>query len=75
MSERKPTHLDDSSIFWGAIIGFIVGAIVWMFHVPKRGEDTRKEIVDNGKSIIVHKSRGDNKEENDVPTQPKQYFR
>jgi gas vesicle protein len=75
MSERKATQLDDLSIFWGAIIGFIVGAIVWIFHVPKRGEDTRKEIVDSSKSIIGHKSRKDNKEEDDAPTQPKQYFR
>jgi len=59
MSERKPGHLDDASVFWGAIIGFIVGAVVWLFHVPKRGEDTRKEIVDTGKAIIEQKTEED----------------
>lgn len=75
MSDRKPTHLDDSSIFLGVIIGFIMGVIVWLFHVPKRGEDTRQEIVDTGKTIIGQKLDEDTIQEDNVPTQPNKYYR
>lgn len=75
MSDRKPIHLDDSSIFWGAIIGFIMGAIVWLFHVPKRGEATRKDIIDTSKAIIGQKREEDTTQEDNVPTQPNKYFR
>lgn len=44
--------LHDATVFWGAIIGFFAGAIVWLFRVPKRGEDTRQEIVETGRDII-----------------------
>lgn len=77
MSDRKPSHLDDSSIFWGAIIGFVIGSIVWLFHVPKRGEDTRKDIVDAGKAIIGQKSEeGTSEKESSTENRPKyEYFR
>lgn len=52
MSKRPKIHLHDASVFWGTIIGFFVGAFVWLFRVSKRGEDTRKEIVETGRDII-----------------------
>lgn len=38
------SRFDDGLLFWGMIIGFITGAIVWLFNVPKRGDDTRQDI-------------------------------
>ena len=46
------TFLHDATVFWGAIIGFFVGTIVWLFRVPKRGEDTRQDIVETGRDLI-----------------------
>ena len=76
MTDRKPSHLDDKSLIWGAIIGFILGAIIWLFHVPKRGDDTRKEIVDNAKSLVGQKQEEDSKEDTLKENRPKyEYFR
>jgi gas vesicle protein len=66
MNERKPSHLDVSTVFWGIIIGFIVGVVVWLFHVPKHGKDTRKEIVNIGKTIIGKKPEEGILKEKDV---------
>jgi|GEM_PF-6147665 len=63
MSKRPKIHLHDASVFWGTIIGFLVGAIVWLFRVPKRGEDTRKDIVETGRDIIERDPVKDSLEE------------
>lgn len=52
MNNIPKVKLHDVTLFWGTIIGFFVGAIVWLFRVPKRGEDTRQEIIETGRDII-----------------------
>lgn len=34
-------RFDEGTLFWGAIIGFILGGLVWFFNVPFRGVVTR----------------------------------
>ncbi|MGJ3240506.1 MAG: hypothetical protein ACFE0Q_17490 [Anaerolineae bacterium] len=52
--ERRHLNLHDATVFWGTLVGFFVGAIVWLLRVPKRGEETREEIVETGRTLIEH---------------------
>ena len=48
---KKPTHLDDRNIVLGAILGFIMGSIIWLFYLPRRGEETREQISNTAKKL------------------------
>ena len=54
MADKTFPKLHDATVFWSTILGFITGALVWLWHVPKRGEDTRQEIVTTGRDMIEH---------------------
>ncbi|MEL7433692.1 MAG: YtxH domain-containing protein [Chloroflexota bacterium] len=49
---NRRLNLHDATVFWGTLIGFFIGGILWLFRVPKRGEDTRHEIVSTSREII-----------------------
>lgn len=51
VQQNKPTF-DDDTVFWGLILGFFSGMVAWFFRVPKRGEDTRHDIVNVGKNVV-----------------------
>lgn len=53
MSEESRTRLDETTFFWGTLLGFVVGAIVWFFRVPRRGQETREQIVETSRDIIT----------------------
>lgn len=38
------SRFDDETVFWGAMIGFIIGAVVWFFNVPARGIVARQRL-------------------------------
>jgi hypothetical protein len=44
--EDESRNLDDSAVFWGAMLGFITGAIIWFFNLPRRGLITRHTLRD-----------------------------
>lgn len=52
MANKSGIKFHDSTVFWGALVGFVAGAIVWLFRVPKRGEDTRQDIIQTGRDIV-----------------------
>jgi gas vesicle protein len=45
-------NLDDGAVFWGTMIGFLTGAIVWFFNVPRRGIITRKALRGAGDNLL-----------------------
>lgn len=52
MNKIPRVKFHDVTLFWGTIIGFVAGAIIWLFRVPKRGEDTRQDIIETGRDLI-----------------------
>jgi gas vesicle protein len=44
-------NLDDGAVFWGAILGFMAGAIVWFFNLPRRGIITRQTLRGAGDNL------------------------
>ncbi len=56
MSDEQRSRLDDTTFFWGAVIGFVVGALVWFFRVPRRGTETRERIAKTGQDLITRDS-------------------
>jgi hypothetical protein len=55
------SRFDDGLLFWGLIVGFFTGAIVWLFNVPKRGDDTRQGIKDRIESDPAKESIAEGK--------------
>lgn len=43
-NETPRTRLDDNAVFWGFIFGLVFGGITAFFWVPRRGEETRRQI-------------------------------
>lgn len=58
MSEHETSRfrLDEGAFFWGAIVGFFVGALVWLWRVPQRGTETRQRLLNSGKELIERDS-------------------
>jgi gas vesicle protein len=44
-------QLDDGAVLWGAIVGFVVGAVVWFFNTPRRGLITRQALRGAGDNL------------------------
>jgi len=63
MSDAPRTRLDETTFFWGTLLGFVVGAIVWFFRVPRRGQETRDQIVETSRDIITRDAVNDSLEE------------
>lgn len=36
------TFLDELTVFWGIVFGFLLGVIVWLFRVPQDTESTKE---------------------------------
>lgn len=63
MSDAPENRLDEGTLFWGAILGFVIGAIAWLFRVPRRGEQTRDQIVETGRDFVTRDSVNESLEE------------
>ncbi len=59
----EPRRLDETTFFWGTLIGFLIGAIAWLFRVPRRGEETREQIVETGRDLVTRDSVSESLEE------------
>ena len=49
--EKVTEQLDEGAVFWGAIVGFMVGGLVWFFNAPRRGLITRKALRGAGDNL------------------------
>lgn len=63
MSDDSRSRLDETTFFWGTLLGFFVGAIIWIFLVPRRGEDTRDQIVETSRNLVTRDAVNDSLEE------------
>jgi gas vesicle protein len=63
MSDEQRGRLDETTFFWGTLLGFVLGAIAWFFRVPRRGEETREQIAETGRDLVARDSVNDSLEE------------
>jgi gas vesicle protein len=63
MSEKRSGGLDDGALFWGFLIGLLMGAAAALFRVPRSGDAMRQQINDLGHNLR-------HKIESAVPTDP-----
>jgi len=51
MNTTQRRLLEDAAVFWGMVLGILVGAIWALFNLPSQLQEVREQVLEQGKAL------------------------
>jgi gas vesicle protein len=51
MNVSQSRLLEDGSVFWGIVLGVLIGAIWALFNLPSQLQEVREQVLEQGKVL------------------------
>jgi len=51
MNTTQRRLLEDATVFWGMVLGILVGAIWALFNLPSQLQEVREQVLEQGKAL------------------------